>query len=255
MITRVFIKDTTKTPLNWLPKLDNFKNGTEYVFKNGVNVIVGENGSGKSTLLNLIKSYLLVDYTECSRGKYNSNINRVTDYGKGIKDGADVYADYKRNTFRLCHKGEMYDEDILERFEYAQTTFNQSSSSTGESVLISIDLLFKTMFSKTAKLFFDYDQFKDTSCNDYYEYVEKHRVETDDSWTILMDEPDRNLSIDNIDQITGILSYDKPNTQVIAVVHNPLIIYSLSKVGSVNFIEMTKGYKDKIIDKIRGIVL
>jgi hypothetical protein len=71
-----------------------------------------------------------------------------------------------------------------------------------------------------------------------------------------MDEPDRNLSIDNIDQIISILSYKKPNTQIIAVVHNPLIIYSLSKIDDkVNFIEMTKGYREKIIDKINDLVL
>ena len=88
----------------------------------------------------------------------------------------------------------------------------------------------------------------------YVEYVEKHRVECADEWTILMDEPDRNLSLDNIGQIKSILSYHKPHTQIIAVVHNPLLIYALAKEDGVNFIEMSKGYIKKVKKEISEII-
>lgn len=58
-------------------------------------------------------------------------------------------------------------------------------------------------------------------------------------------EPDRNLDIDNIMDLYKVLSFHKPQTQIIAVIHNPALIYKLSKLDHVNFIEMTKGYLKK----------
>ena len=57
---------------------------------------------------------------------------------------------------------------------------------------------------------------------------------------------DRNLDIDNIMDLYKVLSFHKPQTQIIAVIHNPALIYKLSKLDCVNFIEMTKGYLKKI---------
>lgn len=37
----------------------------------------------------------------------------------------------------------------------------------------------------------------------------------------------------------------KPQTQIIAIIHNPALIYKLSKLDCVNFIEMTEGYLSK----------
>lgn len=50
---------------------------------------------------------------------------------------------------------------------------------------------------------------------------------------------------DNIMQIYNVLSFHKPQTQIIAIVHNPALIYKLSKLDCVNFIEMTEGYLNK----------
>ena len=69
-----------------------------------------------------------------------------------------------------------------------------------------------------------------------------------------MDEPDRNLSIDNIKQIKGILSFHKPQTQIIAVIHNPLIIYALADNKEINFIEMTPNYVQKVKQTINEIM-
>jgi predicted ATPase len=49
MVTKVIIKDNTKSPIYYLEDLPAFKNGKEFIFKEGVNIIVGENGSGKFT--------------------------------------------------------------------------------------------------------------------------------------------------------------------------------------------------------------
>ena len=255
MVYKVAIKDNTKSPIKYLPDLDTFKNGIEYTFKPGVNIIVGENGCGKTTLMNLIKKYLLVDFTECNRGSYGCNTdslyNNIFEKNK-LLDGVEVYADYHKNTFRLSHAGEKNGQQALETFEDFGTMFTQKHSSTGESVLVAINSLFNYMFSKKAKLTFDYNQFKESDPL-YLEYINKHRIEGDE-WTILMDEPDRNLDIENINQIKSILSYHKEYTQIIAVVHNPLLIYTLSKNKDINFIEMTEGYIHKIQSIIRTLV-
>ena len=255
MVTKLVIKDNQKTPLNYLPNLDNFSNGSEFDFKSGVNIIVGENGCGKTTLMNLIKQYLLIDYTECGKGAYNSNINRLlkNPMDDEILDGVDVYADYTKNTFRLSHAGEKERNQAIETFDDFGTMYEQKHSSTGESVLVSLNYLFNYMFSKNAKLTFDYKQLSDTFPK-YVSYVEEHTVDCDNEWTILMDEPDRNLSLENISQIKNILSYHKENTQIIAVIHNPLLIYTLSDVDHINWIQMSHGYVRKIREQVRKLI-
>ena len=253
MIERVVIRDNKNAPLHYLSNLDVFKNGTEYVFKPGVNVIVGENGSGKTTLLKLIERYLLVDKTECSLGMYGSVMRGLMGLKDAVPDGVGVYADYDKNTFRLCHKAEKNNDDVMSSFSAFGETYMQMHSSTGEGVNIAINSLFKRMFSKDAKLKFDYDKIAQKK-KSYGDYINSHRVQSHNEWTIILDEPDRNLDIDNIGNIKNILSFHKKNTQIIAVVHNPLLIYALSKKKNINFIELTPGYVDRAKKLINEIV-
>ena len=248
MVYKVVIKDNQNAPLHYLPDLDNFQNGKQYVFTPGVNLIVGENGCGKTTLINLLKRYLLVDFTECGRGAYNSNINALYARGlgqEGFHDGVEVYADYKRNTFRLSHAGEKEKNQAVNTMADFAAMFEQKHASTGEGVVIAINSLFNLMFSKKAPLYFDYAQFGKDNHPDYAKYIKKHKMKGDE-WTILMDEPDRNLSLENLKQIKSILNFHKEGAQMIAVIHNPLLIYNLSKVEGINIIEMTEGYVDRV---------
>lgn len=253
MVERVVIRDNRNAPLHYLSDLDAFKNGTEYEFKPGVNVIVGENGSGKTTLLKLIERYLLVDKTECSLGMYGSVMRGLMGLKDAVPDGVGVYADYDKNTFRLCHKAEKNDDDIMSSFSAFGEAYMQMHSSTGEGVNIALNSLFKRMFSEGAKLKFDYNKVAEKE-KSYGEYIKNHRVQSHNEWTIILDEPDRNLDIENIGQIKNILSFHKQNTQIIAVVHNPLLLYALSKKKNINFIEFTPGYIDKIKKQINEIV-
>lgn len=256
MITKVVINNNGDTPIEYLSGLGAFKNGKTYEFKPGVNIIVGKNGCGKTTLMNLIRKYLLVDLSECSAGAFNHNINAIC-FGLGddkhMYAGADVYADYRRNTFRLCHAGErQHNDEIFENDHSFSEFFGQRESSTGEGVIVALNALFARMFSKGANLTFDYMRFKD-NYKPYTDYVADHIVDGDE-WTILMDEPDRNLDIENIGRIKAVLDFHKPHTQIIAVVHNPLLICALSKNPEVNFIEMTRGYVKNIRRMVKELV-
>lgn len=256
MITKVVINNNEDTPIEYLSGLQAFKNGKTFEFKPGVNIIVGKNGCGKTTLMNLIRKYLLVDLSECSAGVFNSNINEIC-FGIGADKhmyaGADVYADYQRNTFRLCHAGERKHNDDVFADEYSiNEFFGQQWASTGEGVLKALDSLFGRMFNKGARLTFNYTQLG-SYYPQYMKYIHDHLIKGDE-WTILMDEPDRNLDIENIGQIRGILNVHKPHTQIIAVVHNPLLICALAKNTDVNFIEMTRGYVNKVKKLVNELV-
>jgi len=252
MIDRIEIKRNDSCPLPYVQKIEALKNGSVYKFNPGVNIVIGENGSGKTTLMKLIECYLMVDKEECSRGLYNDKLNSLFGFGDVFLDGIDVYADYKRNIFRLCHPDERDDDENMKDFAHFGEAFEIMHSSKGEGVSIAIQSMFKRMFSKGSRLYFDYEN-EAVRYSDYIDYIKKHRVDGNE-WTILMDEPDRNLDIGNAKEILGVLSYHKPKIQIIATIHNPLLIYALSKLKYVNIIEMSDGYKDKIINEVNSLI-
>ena len=260
MVYKVVIKDNKKSPIRYLPDLNNFQNGKEFIFKPGVNLIIGENGCGKTTLMKLIRRYLLIGQLQCEE----KNVTKLfEDYnlkdGK-MTDGVDVYADYATNIFRMAHPEEYKGESGigLQSFENFGTLGAMIHSSTGEGVTIAINSLWNLMFSGKASLSFPKlsGWYKEKYAA-YIDYVKEHRIkptEEEKEITILMDEPDRNLDIENINQIKGILSFHKKQTQIIAVVHNPLLIYNLSKKKNINIIEMTDGYVDKVKKLVNSLV-
>ena len=249
MVDKIRIKDKNQLPVTWAAELPAFDDGKEYRFKKGVNVIVGENGCGKSTLLALLKLYLSVTHEQCGTifGEYDKLIWRL--YGGGLLsstkkflDGADVYADYRRNTFAT----EFFEErkTNIKDLGHLARTFDLKGLSKGQKTQGSLEQVIALMFSKSTSLTFDYEGVYE-NYKEYVDYVKKHRVDGDE-WTLLMDEPDNSMDVENLNSVFSILSFHKEQQQVIAVLHNPLLIYRLSQMKHVNFIEMTDGYIDKV---------
>jgi hypothetical protein len=268
MVYRIRINDNTASPCSWLP--DVFDNGAEFKFEPGINIIIGENGCGKSTLLKLIQRYAWIKGYEASTDNIHS---RPRDYSGKFPGGVDVFADYQKTIFRFVHPDE-FKEDCGEG-SFGMRSFQDFgalnlvlNSSTGEGVIVLLNRFLQHIFSEEANPKIDYlsaidkelQFFKDrggpAESIDLYNAVRQYFCEhhtPSDEWTILLDEPDRNLSISSLDNILPILNERKENTQIIAVIHNPLLIYKLAKDPDINFIEVTSGYKQMIIDTINNL--
>lgn len=257
MIYKVKIKDNTKTPFEYVSNIEAFENGKKFIFKPGVNAIIGKNGSGKSTLLNIISMYVLCEKSMCSEMPTEAlDFPPIFDDDK-VLDGIDISSDYAGKVFRLLPSAEMNRDSVLKNISNLDLYVNNIRKSYGEKVVLSLESLFNLMFGQKDYTFpiQDLVEYKKKSnafwikrIDNLLKYYKRNRITLTESsfeYTVLMDEPDRNLDIDNIMQIYNVLSFHKPQTQIIAIIHNPALIYKLSKLDCVNFIEMTEGYLSK----------
>lgn len=227
MITSVKIKDNTKVPWHYISELEAFSNGTEYNFNAGVNVIIGHNGCGKSTLMNLIANYMF-----CGESMFSKIPNEaflfpsIWDNDNNVLDGIDIHADYMSMVFRYFHQSEMDRDSSLASIDNFSSFMNGISSSTGEKGIIALNAVFKAMFGrsdykfpldKLLELRNNSNEFWKERVESLLSYYDRNRVElsmNENEFTLLLDEPDRNLDIDNIIQVYGMLSFHKPHMQV-----------------------------------------
>lgn len=252
MIESVKILKHKDSPLSYiLEELDRLKEGSEFIFKPGTNVIVGPNGSGKTTLLRLIQYYNLVKDSEMMTGKESFDDSGM----RGFKPGIEVKADYENVVFRLAHPDEYSKGGStslgLATFKNFGTMFMSQNSSTGEGILSCIGNLFDLMFNPNTNL-----KFPEPSNKQFKDYVEKNRIKTDHRiFTVILDEPDRNLDLGNIESIKNILEEKRDDIQLLTVVHNPVLLCALKKNPSINFVELESGYLDKIEKTLKSLII
>ena len=260
MIKSVIIDDNKNLPLKYSYKLESLKNGTRFDFTNGANIIIGKNGSGKTTLLQNIASYLLCNHN------YYSQLPNFAVFGEALKlndlfndnelkDGMKIKCDYGGVAYNYipCNsQPNSADINILSNF------IECGNKSAGEIIKYEIYSLFELAFNNK-NIQFPIKELiskRDSSnnlwrdrFNSLLRYYKENIVDItpeDFSYTFLIDEPDKNLDISNIDELYKVLSYQKEMTQLICVIHNPILIYKLSKLDYINFIELTDGYLEEI---------
>lgn len=270
MLQRVLIKDNTNLPLSYASDLETFRNGTEYNFKPGINIIVGPNGSGKSTLIRMLSMFFW-----CSTGMESSyekglglnDCDKMFNKDGSLQDGIVINHDYLTKVFILKpYKDMKQDEDLLDINSFSLMFYSRQSS-VGEGTVLSLQSLFKMMFKEGQTYDFITKELESrvNSVNDYWrerykkflKYYEENKIipgPSEKEITVLMDEPDRNLDILNINDVYQVLSFHKPQTQIIASIHNPLLIYKLSGVEDINFIELEENYLYRVRRALKDIV-
>lgn len=262
MIKKVRIRNNNKLLFNYACDLDAFQNGKEYEFKPGINIIIGKNGCGKSTLMKHLSSYML-----CLDGNHSRipggeggilKMSLFFNDENTIKDGMKIESDYCGVVYNYVSHKDMGKENIMDSIDNLDLFLTNNNSSTGESGVITLCRLFDFAF-KNKDVAFPFQNIKDLAdrSNEYWRdrfyqllnyYVENRiNIGKDEfEYTFLLDEPDRNLDIEHIDELYNVLSFHKHLTQIICVIHNPILIYKLSKVDHVNFVEMSDGYLSDI---------
>ena len=270
MITKVLISDKNNLPFEYASSLEAFADGKEYVFKPGVNVVVGNNGSGKSTLLGVLAMYMMC------YGRSKSSIPKVPFigyllpevFGPGgnkIRDGLKICSDYAGIVYNYVPYTDIMNDKASKFSENAAMVIGGNTMSSGERQINFLNIMFSRAF-ENIDVQFPISKLKDI-CQESEIYTEKVKMllryykenqdksirQEDFEFTFLIDEPDKNLDIHNIDSITNMFSYHKENTQIIAAIHNPVVLYKLKKTGNVNFVEMTEGYMDAIDEIFKNI--
>lgn len=271
MIRSIKFTDVNNTPIKHLSQIDFFKNDKTITLKPYVNIIVGLNGCGKTTLLKLIREYMLCTETiksECPFNNLDFNFSLFDENRNyALSDGVKINSDYQGVVFNMLEQTNLSKrETFTKNFVNFQAYLGMTSQSTGESITHSLHMLFKEMFNPKTRLNFPIDELIEisnstnevlaTKIKNLLKYYNENSFTYEDKsefqYTILMDEPDRNLDISNVNEIYSILNERKDYTQIIAVIHNPILIYKLSQNSDINIIEMTEGYVKQVKDFVDG---
>lgn len=264
MIKRIDFSDIKTAPIGYLGNIDFFNNNKSVTFKSGINVIVGLNGCGKTTLLNLIRRYTLclTNMTSTCPSNNLEFINLLFSNNNKLLNGVKIISDYQGVVFNMLdYKVLERESNCLQSVSKFNTYVNTLNCSTGEGISSGLDSLFNIMFDPKTNLEFPIKKLKEIASNKYsaihskaeqlLQYYRENSFQYDNpkdfEFTVLMDEPDRNLDINRVEEVYNVLKLKKKNTQIIAVVHNPILIYKLSKLNHVNIIEMTEGYVKDVI--------
>lgn len=277
MIKTIKMIDTPIHQFNYLSEESPNKQVRNFVeklyngiqFEPGLNYIVGENGSGKSTLLNIIKSANRCEKSFVPKSDY-LKITTIKEMNE-LFDAFEIKQDYKIPTFNLYRQKE--DDEASQNLETKddyRIFMAGRTESKGQNLMGDINELFNWMFNKQSdcipllQLALNIHKTEDflkenntlisenETSSKLLENINKNQVDcTIPTYTVLMDEPDNGLDISNLKSIYEIISYDKPQTQLIAIIHNPFLIYKLQKTTKANWIELTDGYIDLVKKEIK----
>lgn len=266
--------------------------GREIKFeKDKINIIFGPNASGKTTILKTIASYCLCGSSSQFDGFTSIEKFRPTDYPWSFEkprnydedgilklivkqagnhadikwDGSPVF--YQNFTNRRMSTIDDYDGTIFGNVAEALSfDLGKQKTSDGKSSL----LLFSKLYDLVEKRYSFDDitkefEYKVKSVNDTwaecyrnnYEYLKKFQNNKNDHITILLDEIDKSLDINNISYIFKELIPELHNInhdQIIVISHSPLVCSEdICSPEKYNFISMDDKYTSNVKELFRNI--
>jgi len=214
---------------------ERFKNSDfrEFIFKPGLNIIVGANTSGKSSLLALIEQYN--GYRKCYNGpKQNDFLNFQKYLDARAKGKVSKIIKYNPNEIFEAPDFNSMSCDIF-------TAISGHFSSRGES-----NYDYHTWFSENLK--------KTHKLNDeQIKELVDNKIEYDNNCIIIADEPDNNMALNmqfGLFKWFENLCILNKNVQIIVATHS-LAAYTMINNPNVNIIEMNKGWINKILKECK----
>lgn len=231
-------------------------------FTNGLNILVGTNGCGKTTVINLLTDICLIyglkrDYNfwDAVSVFYPNADGLGNEKYKSTMDVVDVENNYNYPVKRMDslstkknRSGGMYDNinDFAQFFEEKTMSKGQKMMNTIYTEVLQAQKDFESYSYN--KLFFPPNSANETwmkGSDMVKEYIEKHNCpDLEKRCTFLMDEPDEGLDVFNLKELKQFLEVASETCQLIVVLHNPLLIKSLS--DKANIIELTPNYLNAI---------
>lgn len=286
-----YFKDVDKGLLNELA--NKCLVGREIKFdRNKINVIFGPNSSGKTTILKTIASYCLcgnsthfdgftsiekinpMDYPYnigCDREYTQQMINDIIATKAGnhaiLKwDGSPVY--YQNFANRVISSFSDYEGSILGNLGNSLNfTLNKGKISDGNKSLYLFGQLIDNVVNKHYSfndIINEYNRIVKT-CNDTwegcfkntYEYLSKFQNNNNDHITILLDEIDKSLDLNNTALIFSELIpalHNINNDQIIVISHSPLVLSEdICPTSKYNIISMDDNYTETVKKLFRSI--
>lgn len=269
MIHKLEISNPKISRFPYIENIEYFRNNPVTHFKPGMNLIIGDNGCGKSTLLNLIKFYFLemkdeipalesFDHLNFFNTKYNSDLGTV-----GFYQGVNIFANYNLGTYSFTPEKFLNNDRQLEVPDLVQKldmdTTRHSKGENGINIYqnwlykVYSDIYDQKLYQHPLNVLKKFKTVFSDAYTDAETWYERNQV-NDDIPTLILDEPEANLSVLRIMMMTESLKgmikswRDNPLIQYIMVVHDPYVINQLSKLDNVNIIEMTRHYQ-KLINR------
>lgn len=246
--------------------------GKTFVFKPGVNVIIGCNGCGKTSLFKVIQK--LTWYHEKIHSYYgeDGDIHEVEALAERYVPFVTMRNDFTKSIFSMRDTNQINNgnfQQSMANFAQAMSSFRQSE---GQNRSAAIALAIRAFIDNK-----DFgDDYSEGLVRDFQNQVVKpfrKKRETvndvwakwmdsilkfygdngchNDDWTVLLDEPDKGLDVFGIEKVFNMLGGEKKlkyPIQLIAIVHNVALISRLAKDDRVNFIELSEGYLDRVKD-------
>jgi len=255
MIYSLHVKNPETTVCEWWPKVDGLKDIKKLGFKPGLNILWGRNGTGKSTLLTAMARYLhceqggrpIITTSSCQAIFRSFSHDKWQRRGLAIEhDGQGTF--YVNPGRTIGHLGGGFDDDFF--MEGVQSAVAKGSA--GQTTLIQAGMVLK--HAKRVEVECRIPE----SINDVWkkfrgEALRMTKGTTDKKGppTILLDEPDRSLDIDNTQQLwASVIPSMVKTRQVIVATHSP---FALNMAGANYIVLGEQEYLAKCREAVKSL--